>query len=266
MGSSTLASTASTTTVRVPLIAGNWKMYKNSGEGAAFLDALARRLGGVKDREVVVAPPFTGLYEAVKAAAGTDLIVSAQDMHWEVEGAYTGEISPSMLADLGVQGVIIGHSERRQYFGETDDWVSRKVRAALNAGLRPIACVGETASEREVGLTEEILHVEVGAAVSAVRPQDVRSFALAYEPTWAIGTGHTATPEIAQQATAFCRAQMAAVLGQEAAAKIRILYGGSVRPDNIDDLMVQPDIDGVLVGGASLDVEAFSRIVEFRAS
>jgi triosephosphate isomerase len=265
MGSDNMASPAPATAVRVPLIAGNWKMYKTSGEGAAFIEALARRLGEVKGREVVVAPPFTGLYEAVKAAAGTDIIVSAQDIHWEVEGAYTGEISPGMLADLGVQGVIIGHSERRQYFGETDDWVSRKVRAALNAGLRPIACVGETASEREVGLTEEILHVEVGAAVSAMRPQDVASFALAYEPTWAIGTGHTATPEMAQEATAFCRVQMAAVLGREAAAKVRILYGGSVRPDNIDDLMAQPDIDGVLVGGASLDVEAFARIVEFQA-
>ncbi len=250
--------------MRVPLIVGNWKMYKTSGEGAAFIGALARRLGTVQSREVVVAPPFTGLCEAVKAAAGTDMIVSAQDVHWEAEGAYTGEISPGMLADLGVKGVIIGHSERRQYFGETDDWVSRKVRASLDVGLRPVACVGETASEREVGLTEEILRAEVGAAVSSVRPEEVPSFALAYEPTWAIGTGLTATPEIAEEAIAFCRTRVAEVLGEEAAAKVRILYGGSVRPDNIDDLMAQPDIDGVLVGGASLDVEAFSRIVEFR--
>jgi len=250
---------------RVPLIAGNWKMYKTSGEGAAFVKALAGRLGVVKGREVVVAPPFTGLSEAVKAAAGTGIIVAAQDVFWETEGAYTGEVAPGMLVDLGVKGVIIGHSERRQYFGETDDWVSRKVRAALNEGLLPIVCVGETAGEREAGLTDELLSAQIRAALSKVRSEEGPSLALAYEPKWAIGTGKTATPEIAQEAVAFCRARAAEFLGGDAPGTVRILYGGSVRPDNIDELMAQPDIDGVLVGGASLDVEAFARIVEFES-
>ncbi len=254
-----------TAPLRVPLIAGNWKMYKTSGEGAVFVRALAARIGAVEGREVVVAPPFTGLLEAVRAAAGTSIAVAAQDVFWEKEGAYTGEVAPAMLTDLGVKGVIAGHSERRQYFGETDDQVSRKVRAALDGGLSPIICVGESAGEREKGLIEEVLSRQIRAALSSVRPEECGSVALAYEPIWAIGTGKTATPEMAQEAIAFCRELVADRLGGEVAGTVRVLYGGSVRPDNIDDLMAQSDIDGVLVGGASLDLEAFCRIVEFVA-
>lgn len=248
---------------RVPLMAGNWKMYKTSTEGAAFVRQLAERLGALDDRDVVVAPPFTGLYEAVRAAAGTCLSVSAQDVFWEAEGAYTGEVAPGMLADLGVKAAIIGHSERRQYFGETDETVSKKVRAALDQGLLPIMCLGETEAEREGALTERVLSTQVPAGLASVRPEEAGSVAIAYEPIWAIGTGKTATPEIAQEAVAFVRAQVAAALGAEAAQAVRILYGGSVKPDNIDELMAQSDIDGVLVGGASLKLDSFARIVQF---
>jgi triosephosphate isomerase len=251
--------------LRVPLIAGNWKMYKTSGEGAAFVRALAARIGAAEGREVVVAPPFTGLLEAATAAAGTSIIVAAQDVFWEKEGAYTGEVAPGMLTDIGVKGVIVGHSERRQYFGETDDHVSRKVRAALDGGLSPIICVGESAGEREARRTREVLSTQIPAALSSVRSEEGLPVTLAYEPIWAIGTGKTATPQMAQEAIAFCRERVADSLGGDAAGKIRVLYGGSVKPDNIDDLMAQPDIDGVLVGGASLDLEAFCLIVEFEA-
>ncbi|MFH0915365.1 MAG: triose-phosphate isomerase [bacterium] len=248
---------------RVPLMAGNWKLYKTSGEGAAFVRQLSERLGAVGDRDVIVAPPFTGLYEAVKAAAGTCISVASQDVFWEGEGAYTGEVAPGMLADLGVKAAIIGHSERRQYFGETDETVSKKVRAVLDQGLLPIMCVGETEAEREAALTGEVLSTQVPAGLASVRSGEVVSLAIAYEPIWAIGTGKTATPGIAQEAVAFVRSQVAAALGAEAAQAARILYGGSVKPDNIDELMAQPDIDGVLVGGASLELDSFARIVQF---
>ena len=248
---------------RAPLIAGNWKMYKSSGEGAAFVRQLAERLGAVEDREVVVAPSFAGLYEAVKAAAGTCVSVSSQDVFWEAEGAYTGEVAPGMLADLGVKAAIIGHSERRQYFGETDEMVNKKVRAVLDQRLLPIMCVGETEAQREAALTEKVLSTQLPAGLASVRPEEAGSLAIAYEPIWAIGTGRTATPGIAQEAVTVVRSQVAAALGAEAARAVRILYGGSVRPDNIDELMAQPDIDGVLVGGASLELDSFARIVQF---
>ncbi len=248
---------------RVPLIVGNWKMNKTSGEGATFVRALARKLGAVSDREVLVAPPFTGLPEAVRAASGTSILVAAQDVFWETEGAYTGEIAPGMLVDIGVRGVIVGHSERRLHFAETDDQVSRKVRAALDGGLWPVVCVGESTGERETGLTEEVLSTQIPAALSSVSRSESLPLALAYEPIWAIGTGKTATPQMAQEAIAFCRERIGDSLGGVAASRIRVLYGGSVRSDNIDALMAQPDIDGVLVGGASLDLNAFARIVEF---
>jgi triosephosphate isomerase len=248
---------------RVPLMAGNWKMYKTSGEGAAFVAELGRRLGALSDRDVVVAPPFTGLHEAVQAAEGTSISVSAQDVFWETEGASTGEISASMLADLRVKACIVGHSERRQFFAETDETVDKKVRAILDLGLLPIMCVGETEAEREKVLTEKVLSTQVPAGLASVRPDEAGRVAIAYEPIWAIGTGKTATPEIAQEAIAFIRGQVARALGEEAAEAVRILYGGSVKPDTIDELMAQPDIDGVLVGGASLQVDSFSRIVRF---
>jgi triosephosphate isomerase len=248
---------------RVPLVVGNWKMFKTSAEGATFIRELAARLGSLGDREVTVAPPFTALFEAVRAAEGTCLAVAAQDVFWEWEGAYTGEVSATMLADLGVRAAIIGHSERRHYFGETDEWVAKKVWAALDRGLLPIMCVGETEDEREAGWTQEVLGRQVPAGLASVRPEDGARVTIAYEPVWAIGTGRTATPEIAQEAIAFVRGQVAETLGIEAAQAARILYGGSVGPDNIDDLMSQPDIDGVLVGGASLQLGSFTRIVQF---
>lgn len=247
----------------MPLIAGNWKMNKTSREGALFIKNLADRIGAISDRQIVVAPPFTGLYEAVKAAEGASIGVVAQDVFWENEGAFTGEVAPGMLADLGVKGAIIGHSERRQFFGETDGSVGMKVRAALTSGLLPIMCVGETERERETGTTEEILARQVAAGLAGVRLKDGDLLAIAYEPIWAIGTGKTATPLIAQEAVAYIRSRAALALGEQAACEMRILYGGSVRRDNIDQLMAQPDIDGVLVGGASLDLDSFERIVRF---
>jgi triosephosphate isomerase len=250
--------------VRVPLIAGNWKMFKTSSEGAAFIRELDKALGKVQGCEVVVAPPFTGLYEAVKAARGSSISVAAQDAFWEWEGAYTGEVSASMLADLGVRAAIVGHSERRRYFAESDENVAKKVWAALEQKLLPIMCVGENEQEREGGLTEEVLARQVPAGLASVRPEDASELSIAYEPVWAIGTGHTATPAMAQEACAFVRTQVASVLGKKSAEAVRILYGGSVGPHNIDELMVEPDIDGVLVGGASLQVESFVRIVNFQ--
>ncbi|MBN1630188.1 MAG: triose-phosphate isomerase [Thermoleophilia bacterium] len=248
---------------RTPLVVGNWKMFKTSAEGAAFVRELAGLLGEPSGREVVVAPPFTGLYEAAKAAEGTCVSVAAQDVFWEWEGAYTGEVSATMLADLGVKAAIIGHSERRRYFGETDESVAKKVWAALDRGLLPIVCVGESEDERESGATERVLERQLSEGLSSVRDQDTSRLTIAYEPVWAIGTGKTATPEIAQESVAFAREQVAEVLGKTAAEGVRILYGGSVGPHNIDELMDQPDIDGVLVGGASLQLGSFARIVQF---
>jgi triosephosphate isomerase len=247
---------------RIPVIAGNWKMYKTPAEGDAFVRALAARLGTVEHAEVVVCPPFTGLAAAVNASLGTEIAVAAQNVFWEEQGAFTGEIAPSMLTALGVRWVIIGHSERRQLFGETDQAVARKVRAALDSGLHPIVCVGETEEEREAGLTEERLAGQVAKGLAEVRTSEAPGLVLAYEPVWAIGTGKTATSDIAQDAIQFIRACVAEALGGEAAQFVRILYGGSVKADNIGDLMTRRDIDGALVGGASLDVDSFAAIVE----
>ena len=250
---------------RVPLIVGNWKMYKTGGEAAAFISELAARVNGLDDRDVVVAPPFTALAEAVRAAASSNVKISAQDVFWDDEGAFTGEVSPVMLADVGVSAVIIGHSERRQLFGDTDANVQKKVRAALDHELLPIMCVGETEAEREAGETQEVLARQLAAGLVLLQTDDARRVAVAYEPIWAIGTGKTATPEMAQEAVAFIREKLVDGAGEDVAEAVRILYGGSVRPDNIDELMAQPDIDGVLVGGASLKVESFVRIVRFVA-
>jgi triosephosphate isomerase (TIM) len=254
------------TQARKPLIVGNWKMFKTSAEGASFVRDLASRLPGLEDREVMVAPPFTGLYEAVEAAQQSSLAVAAQDVFWEREGAFTGEVSAPMLAGLGVKAVIIGHSERRRHFRETDEWVARKVAAALGEGLIPIMCVGETEEEREAGSTEAVLARQVTMGLTSVDPNACDALVIAYEPVWAIGTGKTASPEIAQQAIEFIRVQVAAVLGSDAASVVRILYGGSVSAENIDELMAQPDIDGVLVGGASLRLDSFTRIAQFEES
>ena len=228
-----------------PLIAGNWKMFKGPGETGSFCRAL--RDADLGDVDVVVCPPFVSLAEAVQALAGTDIAVAAQNVHWAADGAFTGEIAASMLRELGVYGAIVGHSERRQYFGETDETVAKRIEAAEGAGLHVIACVGETEAEREAGETEAVLRRQVEAILPVAESEGL---VLAYEPVWAIGTGKTATPEIAQDAHAFIRSLL----------DVPILYGGSVKPDNAAELMGQPDVDGALVGGASLDVESFAAI------
>jgi triosephosphate isomerase len=226
------------------LIAGNWKMYKGPAEAAEFCVELKRRAGDFAGIDVAVCPPFTSLAVTVQILAGTDIAVAAQNVHWEPEGAFTGEVSAPMLRELGVYGVIVGHSERRQYFGETDETTARRARAALDAGLSVIACVGELEEERERGETEEVLRRQV----SVLEAED--NLVVAYEPVWAIGTGKTATPEIAQEAHAFIKTLL----------DVPVLYGGSVKPENAEELLPQPDVDGALVGGASLDVESFAAI------
>jgi triosephosphate isomerase (TIM) len=228
------------------LIAGNWKMHKGQEEAAAFCRSLRERLGGVDGVDVAVCPPYVALGAAVQALAGTDIAVAAQNVHWEEQGAFTGEISPSMLLELGVYGAIVGHSERRQLFGETDDGVARRARGALEAGLWVIACVGETEDERERGETEDVLRRQISVLEAH------EDLVVAYEPVWAIGTGKSATPEQAQDAHAFIRSLL----------DVPILYGGSCKPDNAAELLGQPDVDGALVGGASLEVESFAAIVE----
>jgi triosephosphate isomerase (TIM) len=226
------------------LIAGNWKMYKAPAETAEFCVELRRQLSDLDGVDVAVCPPFTSLAVAVQALAGTDIAVAAQNVHWEPEGPFTGEVSPKMLLELGAYGAIVGHSERRQLFGETDEGVGKRARAALDAGLSVIACVGETEAEREAGDTEDVLRRQV----SVLEAED--NLVVAYEPVWAIGTGKTATPEIAQEAHAFIKGLL----------DVPVLYGGSVKPENAGELLGQPDVDGALVGGASLDVESFAAI------
>ncbi|GAB4254184.1 MAG: triose-phosphate isomerase [Thermoleophilia bacterium] len=250
---------------RIALMAGNWKMHKTPSEGARFVAELVAALPPLDGVEVVVAPSFPGLPAAVAAAEGSPVAVAAQDVFWESEGAYTGEVSVGMLRDAGARYVIIGHSERRQLFGETDEGVARKVRATLDAGLTPIMCVGESESEREAGRTEERLISQLDGGLGHVRSEELPGLVVAYEPIWAIGTGRTATPEIAQETIAFIRARLADMAGAERASQARVLYGGSVKPDNVRELMSQPDIDGGLVGGASLEVDSFLRIVDFRS-
>jgi triosephosphate isomerase len=225
------------------LVAGNWKMFKGPAETADFCVALRERdLPPAVD--VVVCPPFVSLAVAVQVLAGTDIAVAAQNVHWEAGGAYTGEVSPAMLRELGVYAAIVGHSERRQYFGETDETVARRARAAIGAGLSVIACVGETEAEREAGETDEVLRRQV-----SVLEQD-EQLVVAYEPVWAIGTGKTATPQMAQEAHALIKSLL----------DVPVLYGGSVKPDNAAELFAQPDVDGALVGGASLGVDSFASI------
>jgi triosephosphate isomerase len=225
------------------LIAGNWKMFKGPAEAGAFCREL-REAELPDDVDVVVCPPYVSLEAAVQALAGTEVGVFAQNCHWALEGAFTGEVSPSMLQELGVYGTLVGHSERRQWFGETDDTVAQRVRTALSQGLHVIACVGESEGEREAGETDAVLRRQVGV----LEPDE--NLVIAYEPVWAIGTGKTATPEMAQQAHETIKSLL----------DVPVLYGGSVKPDNAAELMSQPAVDGALVGGASLDVESFAAI------
>ena len=251
---------------RKPVIAGNWKMYKTLADTEAFFAALGPHLSGVTQCDIVIAPPFTALRRAAELANEIGIAVSAQDLHWEREGAFTGAISAGMIRDAGCRHTLIGHSERRQLFGETDESVNKKIRAALLAGLGPIVCIGETLAEREGGQTEAVLERQLTQGLSGLTEDEFSPIMIAYEPVWAIGTGRTATPEIAQQAHAYIRQGIGRLVSDGAAEKVRILYGGSVKPDNIRGLMAQPDIDGALVGGASLDANSFAAIIRYERS
>jgi triosephosphate isomerase (TIM) len=244
---------------RTPYIAANWKMHKTVAEAAAFVDALLPRIAATQS-DVVICSPFTALTAVVERRYGTAVKVAAQNMHEEDSGAFTGEVSAPMLVELDVEAVVLGHSERRQYFNETDDALARKVPAALAAGLEPILCVGESEEARDAGQTEGVLESQLQAGLAAVESGRLAEVVVAYEPIWAIGTGRTATPEQAQEACAFIRD----VLRERGAVAdaVRILYGGSVKPANAAELMAQPDIDGALVGGASLDPDEFAAIIE----
>jgi len=244
-------------------MAGNWKMYKTPAETKAFFDAFLPLVAEAKHCEIAICPPFVNIAAAVDAARGTRVGVGAQNLYWKNEGAFTGEISGPMIKASGAEWVIIGHSERRQFFGETDATVLERTKAALAAGLRPIVCVGERLEEREAGKTEAVLAEQFNGGIA---PLDADSFAkivIAYEPVWAIGTGKTATPEMAADAHRALRSLVIAAYGAEAGAAVRILYGGSVKPDNVKGLMAQPEIDGALVGGASLEAGSFASIVNF---
>jgi len=250
--------------VRVPVIAGNWKMHKTAEEAAAYMRAFLPLVADVSGRAIVVAPPFTALAAVAGAARGTNVAVACQNLHHASEGAFTGEVSAAMVRGAGATYAIVGHSERRQHFGETDESARLKVRAALAAGLVPILCVGETLPEREQGLTFCVVERQARAGLFGLEAGQIAGVVIAYEPVWAIGTGRTATPAQAQEVHAFLRGVLEGTAGPAAARAVRILYGGSVKPDNIDALMAEPDVDGVLVGGASLSPEAFARIVGYR--
>jgi triosephosphate isomerase len=249
---------------RVPVIAGNWKMHGARGEAVALAGALAKSVGAVAGREVILAPPFTALEAVAAAIAGTQIRLSGQNVYWEPKGAFTGEISVAMLREAGCSHVIVGHSERRQLFGETDETVNKRVHAALAGTLVPIVCVGETLAEREADATEAIIERQVATAFAGLSAAQIGGLIVAYEPVWAIGTGRTATPSQAQEVHQRIRAQLGSLASGATAGRVRILYGGSVKPDNVDALMAEADIDGALVGGASLDAAGFARIVQYR--
>jgi len=247
--------------MRTPLIAGNWKMFKTVHEAVVFVKELRPLVKDVADVEIVVGPPFTAIHAVAEAARNSNVGVAAQDMHWEREGAFTGEVSAAMIAEAGAEYVIIGHSERRRLFGETDAIVNRKTAAAITAGLTPIVCVGETLEERERNETLAILDRQIKDGLDKVTGEQLAELVIAYEPVWAIGTGKNATAAQAGEAHAHIRTRLRQWFGAEAADQCRILYGGSVKPDNIRQLIAEPDVDGALVGGASLDLKSFSEIV-----
>jgi triosephosphate isomerase len=249
--------------MRKKLIAGNWKMYKTPDQAKAFVSAFVPLVAEHIRDEIVLCPPFVSIPSVVEATRDSNIGVGGQDMFWEKEGAYTGAVCAQMLHAVGCSHVIIGHSERRQYFCETDDTVNRKLRAALVVGLKPIVCVGEVLQEREAGVTEDILRRQCSVAFREISAGGAHPIIMAYEPVWAIGTGKTATPELAAEAHRVIRAEAAEAFGEPMAAKMRILYGGSVKPENARALMSQPEIDGALVGGASLDPQSFAAIVKW---
>ena len=243
------------------VIAGNWKMYKTQAETRTFFAEFLPLVADTTDCDIVIAPSFTSIAAAVAAAKGSNVAISGQNLYWRAQGAFTGEVSAGMLAETGCRYVIVGHSERRQFFGDNDGLVAQKARAAVADGLTPIVCVGESLSEREAGRTQEVLSQQFLGGPASLTPEEFSRILLAYEPVWAIGTGRTATPEIAGAAHAFLRSCVRDQFSAELAAQVRILYGGSVKPDNIQGLKAQPDLDGALVGGASLDAKSFAAIV-----
>lgn len=249
--------------MRKKLIAANWKMHKTPQQANAFVREFTALIAGHIRDEITILPPFISLSATLEAVRGSQIAVGAQNMYWQKEGAFTGEICATMLVAIGCQQVIIGHSERRQYFGETDIDVNRKLRSALEDKLKPIVCIGELFEERQSGLTERVLSRQISMALRGISDTEVDNVCFAYEPVWAIGTGKAATPEMAVEAHAFIRSEAARVLGDSAARRLRILYGGSVKPDNATSLMSKEEIDGALVGGASLDPQSFATIVKW---
>ena len=250
--------------MRKKIVAANWKMNMTQRDAARFVDSLVLELDDVRDVEVVIIPPFTMIPKVAELleAKAQSIKLGAQNMYWENSGAFTGEISAAMLRDFFVQYVVVGHSERRQYFGETDEIVNKKVRAAIDATLRPIVCVGETLEQRDKGNVDKILSIQLRGSLKDVNEKELQEIVVAYEPVWAIGTGRNATPQQAQEAHAFIRHTLREMSDEATADRTRIQYGGSVKPENARDLMTQPDIDGALVGGASLDPRSFAQIVK----
>jgi triosephosphate isomerase len=248
---------------RKKLIAANWKMYKTPDEARDFFRDFLPLIAKHDRDEIIVCPPYIDICSAVEAVKGSSVAIGAQNLYWEKEGAYTGEVCPSMLLAVGCTHAIIGHSERRQYFGETDDMVNFKLKAALEAGLTPIVCVGEVLEEREAGLTEDVLRRQCLRAFHAISGKKAGKLVIAYEPVWAIGTGKTATPQLAAEAHSLIRGEATKAFGAPLAENLRILYGGSVKPENAKALMSEEEIDGALVGGASLDPNSFAAIVKY---
>ena len=249
---------------RLPFMAGNWKMNKTVEEALDLVRELKVSLSGVKAVEVAVAPPFTALYAIRKELEGSPIHLAAQNLYWEEKGAFTGEVSPLMLKEVGCRYVILGHSERRQFFGETDETVNRRIKAALARGLKVIFCIGETLKEREEGKTFSVIERQVEGGLKGFGDQEMKNMVVAYEPVWAIGTGKTATPEQAEEVHRYIRGKLEKLYSRQVSEEIRIQYGGSVTPENIKGLMNQPNIDGALVGGASLKADSFCKIVRFK--
>jgi triosephosphate isomerase len=248
---------------RKPLIAGNWKMFKTISEAKELVVGLKKNLAGISDREILVCPPFTALSSVAEALKGSNISVGSQNIFWEKKGAFTGEVAPDMIVDAGCKYALVGHSERRQYFSETDATVNKRMKAAFAVGLTPIVCVGEMLAERENGTTFKVIEKQIKDGVAGLIPEQAKTLVLAYEPVWAIGTGKTASPQQAEEVHAFIRKTYAQIYGNDAANSIRILYGGSVKPDNATEIMKQPNVDGALVGGASLEIEPFTKIVKY---
>jgi triosephosphate isomerase len=249
--------------MRNKMMAANWKMYKTPDETRAYFHAFLPLVAGHDRDEIVVCPPYTDVDAAIASTKNSNVAIGVQNVHWKADGAYTGEISAPMLLSLGITHVIVGHSERRQYFGETDDTVNLRLKTALESGLTPICCVGEVLEEREAGATDDVLRRQCVRAFHSISAKKAAKLVVAYEPVWAIGTGKTATPELAAEAHAVIRSEAAEVFGEEFANQLRILYGGSVKPENASALMAQEEIDGALVGGASLDPKSFAAIVKY---